>query len=142
MQEYKKVIKSMIGGTTSTMIYLSISYILDFFINVNVSTSIALIIGSICNYYFQQKAIVDTSILSIKYGYKFIISDFFVLGSNLYGSSYLLNRKKDIVSYFEKIYQNIHNYKEYYNILIRLSVTMITFFAVSFPLRRYWVFSN
>lgn len=142
MQECKKIIKSMIGGTTSTMIYLSLSYILDFFINNNISTGISLIIGSICNYYFQQKAIVNTSILSIEYGYKFFISDFFVLGSNLYGSSYLLGRKKDIVSYFENIYQDIHLYKKYYNVLIRLSVTMMVFFTISFPLRRYWVFST
>ena len=140
--ELKKMLKSMVGGTVATMIFIVSSYTLDEIMNAKLSNAIALIIGAICNFFMQHKAFLNTTNANADRGWKFFISEFLVLGSSQLGVNYLLDNKKNIERELEKHIKYLKKYEKYYNTFIRLFITGIVFIFISFPIRRYWVFND
>jgi hypothetical protein len=141
MTEIQKMMKSMIGGTIATIIFIIVSFVLDNFASAKISTGIALIVGAICNFFMQQKAFLNTTKARGSHSWKFFVSEFFVLGSSQYGVSYLLDNKKGAEKYIEKKFKNIKKYEKYFNTFIRLFIAALVFIFVSFPIRKYFVFT-
>ena len=141
MSDFQKMVNSMVGGTTATVIFIMVSFVLDKIMSAKISTAIALIVGAICNFFMQQKAFLNTTKSQGSHSWKFFVSEFFVLGSSQYGVGYLLDNKKDAEKYIEKKFKNIKKYEKYFNTFIRLFIAGLVFIFVSFPIRKYWVFT-
>ena len=101
-----------------------------------ISNAVSLIIGAICNFYMQQLVFLNTSNITLHHSWKFLISEFLVLGSSQYGVSYLLDKK----NYIETKFKKIKLYDKYYNTVIRVFIACLAFIFISFPIRNYWVF--
>jgi len=98
MQELVKMVKSMMGGGTAAIIFVSTSYVLDKIMNAKLSSAVALLVGAICNFYMQQRAFLNTSKADMNFGRRYICLEIIILGCCLFGVNMLLDRKKEIQS--------------------------------------------
>ena len=142
MQELVKMVKSMMGGGTAAIIFVSTSYVLDKIMNAKLSSALALLVGAICNFYMQQRAFLNTSKADMKFGRRYICLEIIILGCCLFGVNMLLDRKKEIQSAVTMNTETLEKFDKYYNTMVRIIVAMIVFVVISFPVRRYWVFTT
>ena len=140
--ELRKMLFSIMGGTATTIIFITTSYILDKFMSSKFSTAIALILGAICNFFMQQKAFLNTANFNVARVGKYLVSNILILIACQIGVNYLINKKKQIQSELENHVKSIKKYEKYYNTFVRLFVRGIVFIFIAFPIRRYWVFNN
>ena len=131
----REIIFSIIGGTSSTMIYLFTGHLLDQYISHNLSTILSyltgMIIGYIIKVYGFSHAIKNIYNIIPKY----IFSEMFILTMTYFCVRYLLHLKPRLSQYLPV------SLKPYYNTIVRLFVAMILFIFLSFPLQKYWIFT-
>ena len=130
----KKGFQSAGSGMIATIIFLSVSYILDKRINVSTSNLIALLIGAFVNFILQSFIFLDKTLLNFNHITKYIFAEIIILSADQLLDSHLLENKKKYISYFP------HQFQKYYNTIIRLIVAALVWMLVAFPLRNYWIF--
>ena len=129
----KQIFLSIGGGTTSTLTYLTIAYLLDYIINPKISNIIALFLGAVLNFIFQSNVFLTKS-LTQSHIYKYIIVEMSIILSNQLSVMYGVDNKNKYITYIPEKYQ------KYYNTIMRIIVSAIVGIVISFPLRKYWVF--
>ena len=130
----KKGFQSAGSGMIATIVFLSVSYILDKRINVSTSNLIALLIGAFVNFILQSFIFLDKTLLNFNHITKYIFAEIIILSADQLLDSYLLENKKKYISYFP------HQFQKYYNTIIRLIVAALVWMLIAFPLRNYWIF--
>lgn len=130
----KKGFQSAGSGMIATIVFLSVSYILDKRINVSTSNLIALLIGAVINFILQSFIFLDKTLLNFNHITKYIFAEIIILSADQLLDSYLLENKKKYISYFP------HQFQKYYNTIIRLIVAALVWMLIAFPLRNYWIF--
>jgi len=136
MSEFKKAFFSVIAGMLTATFAISISFILDKFINDNYSTFLGLFIAMFINFIMQQLIFVGNLKKKGYYFIKYVLADVIILGSNQLLVNYFITNKDKFKKYMPNYF------KKYYNSICRLLVGGIIWVIFSFPLRRYWVFIN
>lgn len=129
-------IKSMGAGAFVSILVLGVAAFLDTLINPKIANFISLLFGLVINFILQQMVFItikthDTATYFIKY----ILADVFILGSNQYMVSYLIDNENKYKPYLET------KLKPFYNTLSRVVVGAIIWVILSYPLRKYWVFA-
>ena len=130
----KKGFQSAGSGMIATIVFLSVSYILDKRINVSTSNLIALLICAVINFILQSFIFLDKTLLNFNHITKYIFAEIIILSADQLLDSYLLENKKKYISYFP------HQFQKYYNTIIRLIVAALVWMLIAFPLRNYWIF--
>ena len=135
MSLFYKFIFSSLSGITATITFLIISSLLDKILNNKVSNVIGLISGAIVNFILQSKTFVGKNINYSKYIYKYILSEFLILGTNQLIETHLLNNKNKYIKYLPE------KYKKKYNTITRSITGILVWSILSFPLRNLFVFA-
>ena len=120
----KTIIKSSIGGSTSQLFSILISYFLDKKINLKLSNLIGNFLGIILNFLFQIKTFKSENNNFHKF-LNFVIQEFLTIISNQILFIYILK-----------------NFKKINTTLLRILIATFIFFVVSYPLRKFWVFKK
>ena len=131
---WKKIVMSMLSGSTVHIFYLLIAFILDKFMNNKTSNLIALFSGAILNFILQYNVFMKKTALLHKIVIKYLISELLIIGSVQLGVSFLLDNKD---KYKRKLPTSL---QKYYNTIIRMFVAMVVSLLISFPIRNRWVF--
>lgn len=131
---WKKLVPSMLSGSTAHVFFLLIAFILDKFMNNKTSNMIALLAGAILNFILQYNVFMKKTALLHKIVIKYIISELLVIGSVQLGVSFLLDNKDKYKRKFPVSLQ------KYYNTIIRMFVAIVVSLLISFPIRNRWVF--
>jgi len=131
---WKKLVPSMLSGSTAHVFFLLIAFILDKFMNNKTSNMIALLAGAILNFILQYNVFMKKTALLHKIVIKYIISELLVIGSVQLGVSFLLDNKDKYKRKFPVSLQ------KYYNTIIRMFVATVVSLLISFPIRNRWVF--
>jgi putative flippase GtrA len=128
----KEVMKSSISSIFSTIIYLLVAYLFDMILNPNISNGIGLLTGAVINYVGQGIAFQDKQHreYNLKNLSKYMLVEILVL--SLDEGLFIIGVETGLIKH----------QKEYIVTIIRLSITTIIFFIMSYPLRKYWVFHN
>ena len=134
-----QMIKSMFGGTLATGVFIVSSYFMDHIIDPKISNAVALLLGATCNFFLQQLAFLSHTKEAHSRIVKFLISEVFILGGAQLGVTYLLDNEKVVERHMPK---QLLRYTKYYNTFIRFAVTALVFIFISYPIRKYWVFSE
>ena len=131
---WKKIAMSILSGSTATLLYLSVAFILDRLMNDKTSNMVALLAGACLNFILQRKTFMEKTVSSQAVLMKFIISEVLILGSAQMGVASLLDNKQ---KYQQKLPVAL---QKYYNTIVRMFVATVIFVLISFPIRNYWVF--
>ena len=134
MSEYKLFFKSCGAGLMTFGVVIILGGILDIFINVKTSNTIAVFSGLIFNYMLQERIFKSISIQQNYYIkiIKYIIVDLtiLILNSVLFNIFIDLKPNKSLPDLIRKHYPTI----------VRIIVGIIIWVFISFPLRRYFIF--
>jgi len=128
------IIYSALGGFVASFVYLIVAYVLDFIMKANTSNLVSLLITAFINFILQFKTFMKRKKANTNILIKYIITTILDIIGTQVGVMYLLKHK----DYYSK---KLPNYlKEHYNTIVRIIISTLLFFLVSFPLRKYWVF--
>ena len=136
-ETHKEAVLSAIVGGVLVVLYLSISNFLDRFMSVNLSNMIGLIIDYLLNLVAQQYVFYG----EIKF-HKELLKRFLI------GNSISMIGTQVIFVYGKKIYDKLfEKVKHYIDPKYKLSIwryvsNVLTFFILTFPLRKYYIFTK
>ena len=131
-----QLIHSGEGSFVATMAHIVVSFFLDIAMDDNISNAIGLFIGFVVNFYLQS----DTFLKHIQYGktlIKFIMVELFIIIVFQIGYNYLQRNK---YSKWKRILAIVG--ERWRNTFIRILVGLLEFVFISFPLRKYFVFTK
>ena len=128
----KALIRSSMGAIIAVSLYFTLSYILDKFINPSISTTISILITALLNFVLQTKAFNNKYTMNLILRY--LIVEGLIIGANIY----FFNKLDE---YYNKKENDSKN-KELYYTLWRMIIGILVFVFISFPGRKYIVYSK
>lgn len=136
-ETHKEAALSAIVGGVLVVLYLSISNFLDRFMSVNLSNIIGLIIDYLLNLIAQQYVFYG----EIKF-HKELLKRFIIGNSvSMLGTQFIFVYGK---KYFDKLFEKVKHYVDpkYQLTIWRYLSNVLTFFLLTFPIRKYYIFSK
>lgn len=124
----------MAGGITSG-VALSLSALLDNFMDYTIANFIGLFVAMFVNFILQERIFlgrIETKQNNIKYFIKYFIADLLILGTNQILFYLVIKYKKKLLKFINK---------DYYNLIWRTIIGSIVWMVISFPIRKNWVFN-
>ena len=128
-------LQSSIGGVLSTFIFIFGGHILDSVINPKYANYIALLISAFFDFIMQLWTFTHKTQISNHIIAKYIISEVLITTLTQLSIIYLIDYKKYYIKKVPKIILS------YYTTFSRIIVTAILFVFVTFPLRKFWIFT-
>ena len=125
MQLFYEFFTSSVFSTLVQLNFFIITYILDKFINSELSNMIGLFIDLVLDYIFQQYIFMQKITFEVNIISKYVLSEFFGISLNQILFTFY-NRK-------------IHK-KEYSYTFARIVISIIIFTLLIFPLRKFFVY--
>ena len=123
--KYDEIIKSVIGGQMAEGTFLFSGYIMDKYINPDISNFIALLIGGIVNFLFQKNAFLSKGILLTQ----LMVIKYIIVDIILY-------------VYSEYAFVKLQSELDIGDTYLRLIIGGIGFLIISYPMRKYFAFAS
>ncbi len=133
-EHVKQIILSGVSGALATSTYLLSGHILDFYMNPKYSNVIALLIGAIFNFILQSRVFLPNAKFNQPLIIRYVISEILIMFLCQWGVIYFIDHKDHYIKKLPKYF------RKYYNTVARSITSMMVFVAVSFHLRKQWVF--
>ena len=132
----KKIIYSGMSSSFTTFLFFAISSFADKFINPSFATLIGVAVSTAVNMFFQYKVLYPhNKKFSPALYYKYPIGHIIDISTTYLGCKFFFDRRERFIKYLpEKL-------RPYFNVIVRFVVMLFHFFFVSYPIRRYWIFT-
>lgn len=131
------ILESVGGGVTAAFFYLLTANVLDRFVDAKISNFIALLVSSLINFVIQTY-VFSSGKITEKVSFRYFIVNIIEIMVNQLLIIYLVSNKKFIRSILGKHISSLS--EQYYNASLRIFVTTILFFVLSYPARKFWIY--
>ena len=132
----EKFVYSAAASTFTTFLFFGIAILFDYDFNPSLSTLLATLISTTINMYFQFKVLYPAhKKWSNSLFYKYPLGHAVDIATTYYACKFVFDRREKFIKYFP-------DYLEpYFNTIVRCIVMVLHFILVSYPVRRYWIFT-
>tara|TARA_Y100000591_G_C21738065_1_gene647782 strand:+ start:363 stop:788 length:426 start_codon:yes stop_codon:yes gene_type:complete len=141
MVQLKELVLSGAYSSFWSVIFLFISYLLDFIMPKFYSTLIGYALTAMGNFVMQLK-LFSSKGMAYKTMGKYMILSFIEMATVSIFGHYIMDHKKYLETKYNKYIDDFEKkFKKYYPTISRTISLSITFLIISYPLRKYWVFT-
>ena len=145
LAQVEEFFESITSGSVSTIVTLIVSHIADNFMVDTDANTIGLVAGCVLNFILQRRTFSFGEKINVHLLIRYFTAEFIIIGmSQLLFVIYHKNRKwyrhhiyQKIISHLPKSIRN----EKYLNTSARVLISVFIFITISFPLRKFWVFS-
>lgn len=135
MKWIKQMLLSGAGAATSTGVLIGGGFILDKVIDPKAATALALFASAVLNFILQKWTFAGSKPLSRTILWRFVTTMVFVTVLKYAAHSYLIKHQKE---YGPMLSPEL---RTNYSTVTRTIVALVVFLFVSFPLKKFWVFT-